>query len=591
MSNLKPEKLIKQQIIEDAYSKPEKYFPIKKLEEYGFKRYECSKSKVMFWSTTKRELCGDVSVIGTYDFIGNSPSKKKMSFVEVWENWEQFISKRGYKIVERFPCVARWRDDLDFNIASIIGFQPYVTKGLVAPPNNLVSIPQNCLRFNDIENVGISGRHHTSYTMIGQLAFEKPENYNQEKYFSDLLDFFLEVCEIPINEIIVHEDAWLGGGDCGASLEFFVRGLEIANQVYMWFDMNEAKSIKDIKPLKLKVLDMGMGLERVAWVTQGSKNTYEANMPKVINHLFDLTKVNSNNEIYEKFLPFSGTLNLDEVDNINVEWEKISKKINVETKILKNEIDKIIGVYVVADTTRTLLYALSDGAIPSNVKGGYNLRIILRRALEYIKKYNWEINLFQIIKLHSQEIEKLYDLTNKENLENIEKIIEVEKQKFEEHKLKIENKLKNIKTNLNENDFIKYYISNGITPNEIYDYFKKTKNIKLEIPTNFFSKVDEYFQSQKKEKTKKEQNLEFLPFIENIKDTKLIYYQDMYKFKIENVEILKKFELNNNSYLILDKTIFYPIGGGQSSDCGKIKNYEIDYVFKVNNVIIHKIKN
>ena len=185
-------KIIKKQITLDASSNPQNYFPIKTLESYGFKRYKCSKSNTMFWSTQKRDICGDISVIGEYSFIDDKITDVKMSFSEVWLNWKKFIESRGYLAVKRFPCVARWRDDLDFNIASIIGFQPYVTKGLVSPPSKLVSIPQNCLRFLDIENVGITGRHHTSYTMIGQLAFTKPEEYNQEKYFKDLLDFFLE---------------------------------------------------------------------------------------------------------------------------------------------------------------------------------------------------------------------------------------------------------------------------------------------------------------------------------------------------------------------------------------------------------------
>ena len=56
-------KIIKKQITLDASSNPQNYFPIKTLENYGFKRYKCSKSNTMFWSTQKRDICGDISVM------------------------------------------------------------------------------------------------------------------------------------------------------------------------------------------------------------------------------------------------------------------------------------------------------------------------------------------------------------------------------------------------------------------------------------------------------------------------------------------------------------------------------------------------
>ena len=581
-------KIIKEQIIKDSAKNPEKYFPIKTLKSYGFNRYECSKSKAMFWSTEKRDLCGDVSVLGEYSFIGKSLGKRKMSFCDVWNNFKKFMEKRDYLSVKRFPSVARWRDDLDFNIASIIGFQPYTTKGIVPPPNDLVVIPQNCLRFSDIENVGITGRHHTGYTMIGQLAFTKPEKYNQEKYFKDLLDFFLEECLIPKNEIVIHEDAWLGGGDCGASLEFFVGGLEIANQVYMWYDMIGANSIEDVKQLKLKVLDMGMGQERVAWLLSGEKNSYESSMKKVCDYLHKKTEIDKEDPIYEKFLPFSGTLNFDEVDDIEKEWEKISKKLNTDKEILKEKISKKVALYSIADHSRTLLYALSDGALPSNVKGGYNLRIILRRCFEFISKYNWSIELIDIMKIHSLDLKSQYDDLEK-SIPNIEKIIDYEKEKYKEHKIKVSNKLKNIKQNLDESDFIKYYVSDGITPDEIKIYLKNEKKLDIKTPSNFFSKVSLYFEDQKLKDKKITQN-KFDEYLKDIPKTQLLYYEDMYKYELEDAKILKEFTIDDEKYIVLDKTIFYPKGGGQNYDLGKIEDKEVIEVLKIRDIVLHKIK-
>jgi alanyl-tRNA synthetase len=365
-----------------------KYFPVKTLEDMDMKRSKCSNCSCMFWSSVERDVCGDTSCVGTYSFIGDTPAKQPMEFAEVYLRFREFMKKRGYTHVERFPIVARWRDDLDFNIASIIGFQPYITKGIVAPPAEMVTIPQTCLRFPDVDNVGYTGRHGTNFVMIGQAVFKKPAEYDQAKYVKDLFEWFLLEMKIPKEEIQIHEDAWVGGGDCGPSMEFFSRGLELGNQVYMWYDMAGATDIKDIKELKLKVLDMGMGLERCCWFSKGSVNQYDASMPITCKYLFEKTGLKPDWKLYDKFLPHSGNLNLDEIDDVDLEWQKIADKIKVDVKELRNTIEPIAGIYSIADHSRTLLYALTDGALPSNVKGGYNLRIVLRRALDFIYKFN-----------------------------------------------------------------------------------------------------------------------------------------------------------------------------------------------------------
>ena len=497
-------KKIKKQIIEEASANPYKYFPVKTLEDMGMIRQKCSNCDVMFWSSVKRDVCGDTSCVKTYSFIKDSPAKKEMEFAQTYHLFKDFLAKRGYTHVNRFPIVARWRDDLDFNIASIIGFQPYVTKGIVAPPAELVTIPQNCLRFPDIDNVGYTGRHGTNFVMIGQCAFKDPKEYDQAKYVKDLFEWFTLEMGIDKSEIQIHEDAWVGGGDCGPSMEFFSRGLELANQVYMSFDMSEAEDIKDLKPLKIKVLDMGMGLERCCWFSKGSTNQYEASMPVVSKYLFDKTKLKPNWEIYDKFLPYSGNLNLDEVDDIEKAWDDIANEVGISVSKLRQEIEPIAGIYSIADHSKTLLYALTDGALPSNVKGGYNLRLVLRRALDFISKFNWDIDLFEIIKLQAKEVKDLYPEMEFE-LKDIKKIIDIEVKKYHEHKQKVGNKIKSLikkGKELSNKEYIKYYISDGITPDEIAIAMKE-EGKESQIPANFFSLVNEFFESRKTSETKK----------------------------------------------------------------------------------------
>jgi alanyl-tRNA synthetase len=71
----------------------------------------------------------------------------------------EVLEPRGYKPINRYPCVARWNPTSEFTIASISAFQPYVITGEVEPPAKKLLIPQFCLRFNDIENVGITGSY------------------------------------------------------------------------------------------------------------------------------------------------------------------------------------------------------------------------------------------------------------------------------------------------------------------------------------------------------------------------------------------------------------------------------------------------
>jgi alanyl-tRNA synthetase len=555
---MKPEKLIKKEMIKEASSKPEKYFPVETLKNLELTRQTCTKCSTKFWSSVKRDICGDTNCVGSYTFIGNTPAKSAMSFPQTYKKWRKFIEKRGYKHVNRFPIVARWRDDLDFNIASIIGFQPYVTKGEVAPPAEEITIPQNCLRFGDIDNVGYTGRHFTSFTMIGQTTFKKPNEYDQAKYVKDLFDWFTLEMGISKDEIQIHEDAWVGGGDCGPSMEFFSRGLELGNQVYMWYDMSSAKNLSEIKPLKIKVLDMGMGQERCCWFSQGTSNSYDAVMPRVCKYLFEKADFKPNWDLYNKFLPYSGLLNLDEVEDIEKAWEDVrnAMKTNLTIEELKTQIEPIAGIYSIADHTRSLLYALTDGALPSNVKGGYNLRLILRRSLDFITKYNWDINLYDTIVLQAEELTEQYPELKNE-LVGIKKIIDMEVEKYNNHKIKVENKIQSLikkDKKISTEDFIKLYISDGITPFEIENAAKKEKK-HITIPSNFFTLVTEYFESNKISDEKQAKN-ELLKYIEELPDTKMLFYEDTYKKETES-KILKEFTHNNKIEFCLVRCNFY----------------------------------
>src|SRR3990167_10637777 len=144
----------------------EKHYKLEVLVKRGYKRTQCSKCRRNYWTISGKKTCGDASCEG-YGFIGNTPVKKKLGYVDTWKAIEKYFTKHGHGYVKPYPTVARWRDDLYFTIASINDFQPYVVNGELEPPANPVIVPQPCIRFGDVSNVGVSGRHYTNFVMVG----------------------------------------------------------------------------------------------------------------------------------------------------------------------------------------------------------------------------------------------------------------------------------------------------------------------------------------------------------------------------------------------------------------------------------------
>ena len=306
---------LKERIREEASSNPEKFFPTDVLREKGFERRECENCGRIFWSFGERDVCGEPECSGGYTFINDPPTDRELSYVEAWQVFRDFMVDRGYEAIDRYPVVARWRDDVEFVGGSIYNFQPYVVSGEAEPPADELIVPQPSLRFNDVDNVGVTGRHYVLHDHIGQTCFKR-ENYDQDRYFRDMFEFAVKGLGIPREKLVLHEDAWGGGGNLGASIEFFVDGLELFNQVYMFYEVTE----DGYRDLDLKVLDMGMGHERITWITHGSETSYECVMPETLEKMKERTGLEVDQEVWEEFLPYSGELNVDEVDGIEEKW-------------------------------------------------------------------------------------------------------------------------------------------------------------------------------------------------------------------------------------------------------------------------------
>jgi len=570
-------KQIKEELKKKSFKEPEKYYPTKALEGLGYGLNHCKKCKRIFYSVEKSDICGDPVCSGGFRFIGNTPAKNKLDYIQSWKRFAEILKKRGYTEIKRYPVVARWRDDEYWVGASIYDFQPYVVSGEVEAPANPLVVPQFCMRFNDIDNIGITGAHYSCFIMQGQHAFVPAKDYDKDKYLLDLHEWFDKGIGVPKEELFIQPDSWAGGGNAGVSLEFFSRGLEIANQVYMQWEATP----NGLKELNTKVLDMGQGQERVAWFSNGTSTSYETTFPTVCKKIYAATGMKADKELMKRFLPYSSYLNIDEVEDIDKAWKTAADKSGIGVKELKESILPLAAAYSVGEHARALLVALSDGALPSNVGGGYNLRLILRRALSFIEQYGWKLELKDICEWHASYLKPLFPELS-EHLDEAYKILDVENERYNATKLKSQQIIARLaKESVSEQKLLQLYDSQGISPELIRDEAAKL-NKKIDVPENFYAKVAELH--EKKEQihaTKKEEKLD----LNGIPATEALYFDDYLRTDNE-AKVLKI--IDNN--VVLDKTVAYPTSGGQLHDIGTLNGQQITDVFKQGNVIVHVLK-
>ncbi len=576
---MKSDKELKAEFKKVFSKAPELYYPVSVLKSMGFTRGECKACGKHFWAAdSKRKLCGDSACTGSYDFIAKRITKVKLSYPEVWFEFKKMFESIGYKGIARYPVVARWRDDTLYVKASIYDFQPHVTSGMSPPPAKKLVVPQTCLRFNDVDNVGVTMSHMTGFVMIGQHAFLPKEEWSQEQLFKDICKWLFDVLKIPSTEVIFHEDAWAGGGNLGPCMEYFSGGVELGNQVYMLYEMSESGP----KELSLKVLDMGMGMERVAWFTQATGTIYDATFPETLSKIFKKVGFSPDKKLLEKYVPFGAKLNLDEIDDVQKNMALIAKGIGLSAKELEKFLKPTSALYSIAEHARSLLIALNDGSLPSNVGDAYNLRMLFRRAQNLIDENKFPLDLGEVCHWHAIELKQLFPELL-ENIDDVKKILQVELQKHRQSKEKANSIIKRLidsKEKPTVAKLVELYDSQGINPNELKAAADEA-GLKIEIPQNFYSLVSERHEAKESAVEKKSQVK--LPKLSA--PTDLLFYQDApLNFKAKVIAVLA------DGGIILDKTNFYPEGGGQEHDTGTINGLKVENVEKIMDWVIHHVE-
>ncbi len=557
----------------------------RQLEELGFTKKTCIKCGNDFWSVGDRATCGDAPC-DSYDFIGNPATPEKYDLYSIQEEFNNFFNERGHTPIKRYPVLAkRWRDDVFLVGASIYDFQPWVTSGLVEPPANPLVIAQPSIRLNDVDNVGRTGRHMTCFTMGAHHAFNTEENHvywkdETVKYCHD----FIKHIGIDPTEITYIESWWEGGGNAGPCYEICVRGVELATLVFIQYKTTQNGLIE----IPLKIVDTGYGLERFAWISQGTPTAYDASFGPVIDQLKELAGVELDENILAENARIAGMMDIEDIADLKELRRRVAEKLGISAEELKSATEPMEAVYVIADHTRCLCFMLADGVIPSNVKEGYLARLVLRRTIRFMNDLNLRESLGDIMKIQLDFLSRTYPEI-KEQQNHILNVVNLEERRYDKTVSKgrqlVKKSIKDLKKE-NKNEMpvemlIKLYDSHGMPP-ETIEEIAQSENFKAAVPDNFYTLVaDEHAEEAAEEKTEIELNFP---------ETDLIFYDNPYKKEFEAGII--GFHENN---LILDRTLFYPEGGGQPSDVGFIgikgnkDKFKVLHAEKVQGIVLHRM--
>ncbi|WP_297982821.1 alanine--tRNA ligase [uncultured Methanobrevibacter sp.] len=562
---------------------------LKIFEELGYKEYKCKTCGNEFYSQVERDTCGDAPC-DEYGFIGNPATDKPYDLYEIQETFRSFLEKEGHEHISRYPTLAkRWRDDVFLVGASIFCFQPWITSGLVEPPANPLEVEQPSIRLNDVDNVGRTGRHMTCFTMGSHTVINKPENFI---YWEDetirLCHEFFNSIGINTEEITFIKSWWKGGGNEGPCYEVCCRGVELATLVFMQYKTLENGEREEIP---IKVVDTGYGLERIAWISQGTPTAYDACFAPVVDKLKSITGVEVNEDILARNAEIAGMMDIEDIGDIRELREQVAKSLDISLEEYLENAEPMEAIYIIADHTRCLAFMLADGIIPSNVKEGYLARLVLRRTIRFMKDLNMKESLSDIMEIQLEFLREFYPEIDKSQ-EHIMNIINLEEERYantiNKGKKTVKRTIKRLKkegkNSMPLETLIDLYDAQGMPPETVEEMASGDEDFEVFVPDNFFTIVADMHEE---DKVAKKESFEL-----DVPNTSLDFYNDIYQ-KEYDAKLLDVIEKDGNVNLIFDRTIFYPEGGGQPSDIGIVsidgKIYEVIYAEKLNNIVLHRL--
>jgi alanyl-tRNA synthetase len=580
---------------------PAEEYALPFFKEQGFMRKRCPTCGEYFWTQNpEQENCGESTSDGCtyYTFLKNPPTRKRYSLPEMRETFLSFFEKHDHTRIKPYPVVARWRSDIYLTHASIIDFQPYVTDGIAPPPANPLVIAQPCIRLVDIANTGPTfGRHLTIFEMGGHHAFNYPD---KEVYWKDQTiryhhEFVTDALGVKSKDVTYKEDVWIGGGNAGPDVECIVGGLEVATLVFMQYKVVNGEFVK----LPIRTVDTGYGLDRFAWLSQGVPSCFHAVYGKLLDEVFAMAELKVDNDLLFSVAKYSGLVSVDKNANRLAARRKVAKFVGWDV----NELDKVLipveNAFAVVDHTKCLSFMLSEGIVPSNIHEGYLARLLFRKVYRLLRSLDMPVErLYDIVDMQVDLWSKDYPHVKIMRNEILE-MLKVEAEKFEDTLKRGEGMVKRIAADLKAKrvsvlpkaTLSELYDSHGLPP-EIVKEAAEAEGVAVDVPEDFYALIaDRHMQADKsveEEETKAEATLETA--VAGLPPTEQMYYADTY-VKEFGAKVLK---VVDGDYVVLDRTCFYPEGGGQPADSGFLAfgdaKAEVVDVQKVGRAIVHKIK-
>jgi alanyl-tRNA synthetase len=537
-----------------------------------------------------------------------------MTSQEIRQSFLDFFASKDHKIVPSAPMVIKDDPTLMFTNAGMNQFKNIIL-GNDPIKYARVADSQKCLRVsgkhNDLEEVGHDTYHHTMFEMLGNWSFG---DYFKKEAIEWAWEYLTEVLKLDKDRLYVtvfegyaaeglerddeaaaiweqflpqdriingnkKDNFWEMGdtGPCGPCSEIHIdirdnderakidgltlvngshpQVIEIWNNVFMQYNR---KADGSLEGLPAKVIDTGMGFERLCMAMQGVQSNYDTDV----------------------FTPI-----IAEIGRVcGAEYGK-NEKID-------------IAMRVIADHIRTIAFSITDGQLPSNAKAGYVIRRILRRAVRYGYTFLGQRHAFmyKLITVLSENMGKAYpELVSQKTL--IEKVIKEEEESF----------LRTLETGIKLLDKVMADSKNaGKTEIEgkvaftLYDTFGFPLDLtELILRENSFTvNIDEFNaeMQKQKERARNAAAIETGDWV-TVREGDSVFVG--YDFTEADTEILRyrKVKQKNQEYyqLVLSKTPFYAEMGGQVGDCGVLKSdnetIEIIDTKKENNLAVHIAKN
>jgi alanyl-tRNA synthetase len=493
---------------------------------------------------------------------------------DIRDSFLKFFEERGHKIVPSSSVVLYDDPTLLFTNAGMNQFKD-VFLGTGTRDYKRAADTQKCIRaggkHNDLEEVGFDGYHHTFFEMLGNWSFgdyykkealtwswellTKVWNIPKDRLWATVYrdddesyDIWKNETDIDPTHILRFDEKdnfWEMGdtGPCGPCSEIHIdltesgcnasdvnsdneNVIEIWNNVFIQYNRDE-KGV--LTPLPSKHVDTGMGFERVCRALQGVKSNYETDVfTPILNKISELTGK-------------------------------------------KYEGDNISPMNILADHIRTLVFAISDGAIPSNEGRGYVLRRILRRASRFARKLEYHRPiLWQLVDTVAENFGYIFPEVEQKK-EFAKNVIRAEEESFNvtlDRGIELFNEVYNkIKNNPDKvfpgEDAFKLYDTYGF-PVDLTDVMAQENGFKVDMDT-FTSEMEK--QKDRARSARKEH----VHLVEEglVIDTDVVY--DPYDVSEEGIKTTL-LVLNNdkNKIGVLNENPYFSESGGQISDIGEL---------------------